>query len=282
MYYFHPSAIRERRALASPKALALHNSFQIQNSGEEIGATPPVANALPFGSLPLKNPPQTRTISDQFESKKRANSKRGQANFDDDIRRAPPHWNTHLPETESIRLDPTPNEQLSPKSPVQELSVLRDVIEICKILRLLWIRGTVFVIHEHGGPVAVAFGYAWFVSQMAFEFDSPYPLLLHPITWVLLGLARGLSFTGCYLVCLALGLVFALLGTLGVRMWIGAFGPPIGNLLSLLQDKSPGNVLFAMVTLAAAVTLYVEYLGLNCGEGSQSQNAGFLQSEFCR
>ena len=269
MYYFHPSAIRERRELVSPKALAIDDSFQTLNSVEEISATPPGANTLPLGTLPLEDVQRRAPISDEFESKRRADAKTVQANFRDDIRTAPPQENPHLFETESPLLDATPNEQVSRKPPVQMPSILRDIIEICK---LLGIQGLAFGIFEHGIAVAIVLAQAYSVTKLAPPDGTAYPLLLHPLTWVLLGLARGASVIGCFALCVVLILLFVFLLWIALIILPMAFGPAVSS------EKNS----FAIVMLIGAVVLYVEYLGLNCGEGSQSENASFFQSKVCK
>jgi hypothetical protein len=233
-----------------------------------------VANALHLETLPLDDVPQATPISDQLESKNSADSKEVQANFGDDIRPAPPALgNPHFPEIESILLDPKPNEQVSPMPTVQKPSMLRETIEICNIL-WLGLQGLVFGIHEHVVVVAGVLAHAYSVTALTSPGATPYPLLLHPISWVILGLARGASVTGCFAICLVLGLLFLW------QLWIAvqifklhtAFGPPV----------SPENVQFALVMLMGAVTLYVEYLGVNCGEKSRSENASFIQSKVCK
>ena len=144
-----------------------------------------------------------------------------------------------------------------------------DIIKICKILWFGFVE-LVLGIQEHGAGLGGALAYVYVIHKLAI-FWLP-PLLLHPTSWVLLALARGASFIGCFGLLLALFLLFLVFGTIAWVIWHREFE-------GRLDSREADDLAFFLYILVAGLTLYVESVALDFEEGSET--ASFLQ-KFCK
>jgi len=264
--FFHPFAIRDRRPTESEKGEHLHIAFQNQNSlpsANNIGTTAPAVDI----SLRKTGPLQTITT---YQLHNPLSVTDGTVNSSTELLQANPKPFGSTP----IPTDPTlPNATPSSEPPGPKISLVCDVIRVCKIL---W--SEVQGLRDHGVGLAVALTYVYFINILQVATGSVFVILAHPVTWSLLGLARGLSFIGCIYLTFVLSLVFSVLGLVsnGVSVYV------IHQSRQVAAKSKPKETILLefIVPVGAAVLLYSEYAFLDCGR-QETGNTIFVM-DFCR